>query len=201
MDVNDWDTYYRQAASTPENSRNRGPDSLVKEIAEGIQSRGPAQKGRALDLACGAGANSLWLAENGWDVTAVDRSSAAIDLLRAKASEREVDVTMHVADLETREFKISPGEWDLILMCRYLQRDLFEPAAAGLRPGGVLIVIALLAEVGEQRFRAQPGELSAYFGGLPGFTIVHQREGATRDHSVSEIAVRREIAVRGTGIL
>lgn len=192
MDVNDWDTYYRQEASTPGNSRNRGPDSLVKQIAEGIQSRGAAQEKRALDLACGAGANSLWLAENGWDVTAVDRSSAAIDLLQEKASECEVGVITHVADLESGEFKIAPGEWDLILMCRYLQRDLFEPAAMGLAHGGVVIVVALLGEAGEQRFRVRPGELAESFVGLPGFTILHQREGATREHRVSEIAVRRD---------
>ncbi len=192
MDVNDWDTYYRTAASPAGPSRRNAPDPLLERVATDFRREETDEKPRALDLACGAGANAVWLAENGWDVTAVDRSPAAIELLNTSASERGIDVTTVVADLETHEFDIERGAWDLILMCRYLQRDLFKPAALGLAPGGALIVIALLAEAGEHRFRVQPGELSAYFANLSGINILYQREGATREHRVAEIAVQRD---------
>jgi tellurite methyltransferase len=168
--------------------------------------------GRTLDLACGAGANAVWLAERGWDVTAVDRSPSAIQLASANADRLGVRVTTQAADLEAHEFKIAPDVWNLILMCRYLQRDLFEPALLGLAPGGVLIVIALLAKPStvpsdeepkdpkNQRFRVQPGELGAYFGGRAGWSILHGYEGlpqrpgsAGKSYLVAEIAVRRDV--------
>jgi len=186
MDIDDWEARYRAMGSPPGD-----PDPLVKEIAAGLPP------GRALDLACGAGANALWLAERGWDVTAVDRSPAAIEIVRTEAARRDVHVTALVADLEAHQFTIAPDAWDLILMCRYLQRDLFEPSKLGLAPGGVLIVIVLLAEpvpgkLGKHRFRVEPGEFARYFAGSAGWTILHQREGFTRDHAVSEIVARRD---------
>ncbi|HEV2198748.1 MAG TPA: methyltransferase domain-containing protein [Bryobacteraceae bacterium] len=182
MAIDDWEARY-QAMQAPSGD----PDPLVMEIAGGVQS------GRALDLACGAGANTLWLAERGWDVTAVDRSPAAIEIVRRSAALRGAHVTALVADLEAHEFVIAPGSWDLILMCRYLQRDLFEPAKLGLAPDGALIVIALLADSGKHRFRVEPGELARCFADSSGWTIIQQRERATRDHAVSEIVVRRDI--------
>jgi hypothetical protein len=87
------------------------------------------------------------------------------------------------------------------MMCRYLQMDLFEPAHAGLAPGGLLIVIALLSDplnAAAPRFRVRAGELASHFGNRAAFTIVHQREAAhsADDYSsrqaFAEIAVRRE---------
>ncbi len=203
MNEAEWEARFQALSKPGAEPQARRPDPLVEEITDGFRPAGTDQSRRALDLACGAGANALWLAERGWDVTAVDRSPSAIDLVRAHALQRGVRVATQVADLETHEFKIAPDAWDLILMCRYLQRDLFEPARLGLAPGGVLIVIALLADSlqgvsGKGRFRVQPGELATYFGGLVGWKIVHQREGVyqrdspTREHRVAEIAVRRD---------
>lgn len=209
MDQKDWETHYRALLTEGVEPTSGRPDPLVEQIAITLP---PA---RALDLACGAGANALWLAEHGWDVTAVDRSPAAIELVRTQADRRGVKVAAHAADLEAHEFEIEPGAWNLILMCRYLQRDLFEPAKLGLAPGGVLIAIALLAEpVPEesemaaakpqrfppQRFRVQPSELAAYFSRSHGWTILHQREalypagGSSQRHPVAEIAVQRDPA-------
>src|SRR5262249_26305115 len=84
---------------------------------------------RALDLACGSGRNAVWLAEKGWLVTAVDI---------APEVPSHAGIESHIADLERHELTIVPWSWDLIVMCRYLQRDLFEPAKAGIVPGGVI---------------------------------------------------------------
>src|SRR5512134_1831553 len=55
--------------------------------------------GRALDLACGAGRNAIWLAEQGWRVTAVDFSDVALSLARRRARERRVEVEWIEADV------------------------------------------------------------------------------------------------------
>ena len=134
------------------------PVALVVEFASKLTP------GRALDLACGRGRNALWLAEQGWDVTAVDSSPFAIEGLEHS------QIRTVLADLEKHEFPLQPAAWDLIVVSRYLQLDLFAQLGPALCPGGLAIVITLM---GEGRFRLQPGELKACFAG---WEILHYRE-------------------------
>src|SRR2546423_6983044 len=108
--------------------RVEAPDVLVVRIAQTLRP------GKALDLACGSGRNAIWLAERGWDVTAVDASASAIATLRECAP----GVDARIADLEKEEFMIQPAWGGLVLIIRYFQRDLFVPAKLGVQPGGVL---------------------------------------------------------------
>jgi tellurite methyltransferase len=160
----------------------RDPHPLVVETASLLQP------GRALDLACGTGRNALWLADRGWTVTALDRSAEAIAALQRIAC-----IDARVADLEKSEYAIEPAAWDLIIVTYYLQRDLFEPAKRGVKPGGALLSIVLLEDPGENpgRYRMKPGELAGYFRD---WEILHSYEGLPHDsspHRVAEIAARR----------
>ncbi len=86
---------------------------------------------------------------------------------------------------------MQPASYDLIAICYYLQRDLFEPCKRGLVPGGVIVAIALLIEPGKENspFRVHPGELRGYF---EGWEILHHREGPDPwRHNVAEIVARR----------
>jgi small-conductance mechanosensitive channel len=85
--------------------------------------------GKALDLAAGSGRHSLWLAQHGWDVTAVDLEPATIP-----------GVHFQQADLEKHEYRIDPAAWDLILCWLYWQPDLLPEIAAGVRPGGIVAI-------------------------------------------------------------
>jgi len=156
------------------------PDPLVVRIASALTP------GAALDLACGTGRHAIWLAERGWRVTAVDRSSEAIASLRERAPSADA----RVANLEAGEYIIEKSAWDLVLISRYLQRDLFEPAKLGVKPRGVLIAIVLLEDPAKhpQRFRARPGELQSFFRG---WEILHAYEGIASNHYVAELAARR----------
>ena len=151
----EWDERHLQSGRSE-------PVPLLVEVA------GKLAPGKALDLACGTGRNAIWLAQQGWDVTAVDFSPVAIGLLRPEA--RGLAVRSVLADLEADEFVLEPRSWDLILISCYLQGDLFARLGPALRPGGVLIVITLL---GEGRFRLKPGELLACF---PAWEVLHYRE-------------------------
>jgi hypothetical protein len=95
-----------------------------------------------------------------------------------------------VADLEKGEYAIQPSAWDLVLIIRYLQRDLFAAAKLGVKPGGVLIAMVLLENPAGPpgRFRAKPGELRGYF---EDWEILHYGEGESGQHEVAEIAARR----------
>ena len=155
------------------------PDELVVRFA------GDLSPGKALDLACGNGRNALWLAGRGWDVTAVDSSADAIASLKALAPR----VDARIADLEKGEFAIEPETWDVALIMRYLQRDLFAPAKLGLKPGGVVIASALLEDPAtpDARFRVKRGELRSYF---EDWGILHYSEEGPGHHRFAEIAAR-----------
>jgi SAM-dependent methyltransferase len=100
--------------------------------------------GRALDLACGAGRNAVWLAEQGWTVTAVDFSDVAIENARGLAAERGVEVEWLRADL--REWEPAPGAFDLVVVL-YLQLPaaergpILQRAARAAAAGGTLLVV------------------------------------------------------------
>ncbi len=159
MEIRDWDKRYRlreHAASDFE----AGPTPLLMTTAATLPP------GQALDLASGAGRNALWLGEHGWDVTAVDGAQTAIECLRNRAIERGLKIEGIVADLE-KDFEIEPSRWDLVAICYYLQRNLFDPAKLGVRPGGILISIVHMNEPGEADgpFRLRPKEHEKYFAG------------------------------------
>lgn len=51
-----------------------------------------------MDIGCGVGANAVWLAERGWNVTALDFAKAAIERGKQVAGDRGVDVEFLPAD-------------------------------------------------------------------------------------------------------
>jgi SAM-dependent methyltransferase len=100
--------------------------------------------GRALDLACGAGRNAVWLAEQGWTVTGADFSDVALSNARALAAERGVEVEWVQADV--REWVPPAGAYDLVVVL-YLhvpaeeRRLVLERAAEAVAAGGTLLVV------------------------------------------------------------
>lgn len=100
--------------------------------------------GTALDLACGAGRNAVWLAEQGWRVTAVDFSGVALRMARSFAAERRVEIEWLEADV----LAWTPPARGYDLVCVfYLQLPAAERATAlaraadAVRPGGTLLVV------------------------------------------------------------
>ncbi len=181
MDLQGWNERYRS-----EGARIGAPTPLLVETAGGLVP------GRALDLACGAGRNAVWLVNHGWGVTAVDGSDVAIETVRQRCPA----IDGRVADLEKHEFDLGTSTWDLVVVGYYLQRDLFEPIKRAVAPGGIALVIVHLVEPGHEgsRYSVQPGELVACFDG---WTILHSREGAPRDpehrRAVAEVVARKPL--------
>ena len=100
--------------------------------------------GTALDVACGAGRNAVWLAERGWRVTAVDFASVALDRARELAASRRIAVDWIEADVLA--WSPPARHYDLVTML-YLQlpeaerRETLRRAAEAVRPGGTLLVV------------------------------------------------------------
>lgn len=150
------------------------PHKLLRETVRKLQA------GQALDLACGTGRNSIFLAENGWDVTAVDNSAGGVEIARNRAEQESLNINFIVADLEKSEFAIEPVAYDLICDFYYLQRDLFAKMKSGLRPGGIIISTIHIHGDGEEqgRFDLREGELREFFSDME---ILHYHETAAAD--------------------
>lgn len=104
--------------------------------------------GLALEAGSGEGADALWLAERGWTVTAVDFSRIALQRAAAHAQARGADVAARItwqhSDLTT--WGPGPGRFDLVsAQFLHLPQDLRDPLfarlAAGVAPGGTLLIV------------------------------------------------------------
>ncbi|MGA2837787.1 MAG: class I SAM-dependent methyltransferase [Acidimicrobiales bacterium] len=135
MDSQEWDRRY----SGDELVWTSTPNQFLVAEAVGLQP------GRAVDLGCGEGRNSIWLAEQGWEVTGVDFSSVGLAKAKRFASLWGVQVTWIESAVE--EWTPQPEGFDLVAMC-YLQlsqpnrSETLAIAASAVAPGGTLLVIA-----------------------------------------------------------
>ena len=100
-------------------------------------------KGRALDVACGSGRHTLYLASHGFDVEAIDRDAEQLAKLTAAAKQRHLSqVTVKQVDLERttdERPEFPPNAYDTIVVCFYLHRPLFPWLIDALKPNGVLV--------------------------------------------------------------
>jgi len=118
------------------NARYANSDSPLPSPAD-VLMRGESwlpAKGDALDLACGRGGNALWLAARGFSTHAWDISSAAIERLQSHAGDLKLQA-------ETRDVLRHPpafAAFDVIVVSRFLDRELCPAIANALRPAGVL---------------------------------------------------------------
>jgi tellurite methyltransferase len=120
-----WNSRYRDSDRAP-------PVSQV--LAENGHLLPP--QGRALDLACGLGANAVFLAEGGLDVSAWDLSSVAVERLRRESERLGFRIDAQVRDLQARAPQ--PESFDVIVVAHFLDRNLAQAIAEALRPGGLL---------------------------------------------------------------
>ena len=103
------------------------------------------QPGRALDVACGEGRNAIWLAEQGWDVTAVDFSETGIAKGKQIAEKRGVHLNWIVEDVSV--WQLPENEFDLVAIL-YLHTDSKERqrwlsnAIRSVKDNGTFIYIA-----------------------------------------------------------
>lgn len=113
-------------------------DALLAEHA------GELQPGRALDLGCGSGGNAVWLAERGWQVTAVDFSAVAIEKAKLRAADRRVEVEFVVSEITEYQ---PDGQYDLITSF-YIQlwprqrAQMLSAAVEALNPGGRMLFVS-----------------------------------------------------------
>lgn len=123
-----WNPRYREGEPPQE------PSEVVRRFCR--LSGGP----RALDLACGAGRNAVFLAAQGFEVDALDIAELALARFTAPGVRR--------ACLDLDRFDLPLSHYDLIVDTLYVNRRLFPQMREALRPGGLLIFESLFEPPG-----------------------------------------------------
>lgn len=168
-----WNRRYRERE---ERDRHRRPSRWLTAHRRLLDQ---LPKGSALDLACGTGRNSLYLARLGFEVEAVDISDVAVRRLGDLAARRKLPIRARVMNLETAG--LPRGRYRVIVNINYLERKLFPAIQAALRPGGLLFFVSFLKGPSaplrgkiNPAYLLDPGELRRAFAGLE---ILEYREG------------------------
>ena len=191
--VHDSPAISREAAAALAASGHEHVQWLERALADeivGLAHRGPAARlwspspflervvarlprGRALDLACGSGRSAVFLALAAFaHVEAWDIDARALALARELAARHGAGIVTREIDLESGPLAIPAPLFDVVVVARYLHRELFPWIESALAPGGALVYETF--RLGQERFGPprkprhllQSGELRGAFPGL-----------------------------------
>lgn len=167
------------------------------EVLEAMESLSP---GKALDLGCGQGRNALFLAQHGFEVTAVDQNELALEILQSIVEQEDLEMTVGLYDINSANLKQS---YDLIVstvVLMFLQADRIPAIIRNMQdqtnPGGYnLIVCAMDTEDYPCQvpfsFTFKEGELADYY---KDWELVKYNENTghlhRRDENGNRIALR-----------
>ena len=150
-----WDKKYQETASL---LRDREPSEKLKKIVEKVKGK------KALDVASGAGRNSIYLATNGFEVEALDISQIALDVLNNKAYK---NISCKLVDLD--EYDVPQNSYDLIVMTNFLDRNIIPKLSIALKTNGILFIETYMEDEENEKppsnpdFLLKKGELKTFF--------------------------------------
>lgn len=139
--------------------------------------------GKALDVACGLGANALLLAQCGLQTCAWDISQTAIDKLRSRSLELNIALQLETRDVTARP--PDPISFDVIVVSRYLERTLIPVLIAALSDGGLIYYQTFIkdstSDAGPRNpdYRLERNELLRLFQSLQ--IVFYREEGRLGD--------------------
>jgi SAM-dependent methyltransferase len=156
--------------------------------------RAEVAESRALDIACGAGRDAVYLALSGFETHAWDILPDALTRCDDLARRCNVPVRTRLCDAE--DPTVFGGEqFDLIACFNFLHRPLMPLIATALRPGGVLVYETfvhpqrdMFGKPTRDSHLLKTGELPTFF---PGFEIIVSREGLTGPRRMAASLIAR----------
>lgn len=189
-----WNSKYAQRIS----SSNAAPDDWLIECGQSINQlvADDQPSNRAIDIACGLGQNSIWLAQHGWKVDGVDVSSVGLAFAEKQATYSDCAITWLEADLDN--WLPAENSYDLAIVFRFLDRlTIPKIVNHGLKSGCWLIYETFAAgqldrsgsHIQNPAFTLSPGELPILF---PDFDIIEFREDSLKDREVQRLFARKK---------
>jgi 2-polyprenyl-3-methyl-5-hydroxy-6-metoxy-1,4-benzoquinol methylase len=113
---------------------NKDANRFLQQVTAGLEP------GFALDIGMGDGRNSLFLAEQGWQVTGIDIADEAVAQANRKAAEKGLKLHAVVESVDTFDYGVD--KWDLVIgmyMHNHITRNT-EEIIASVKPGGLLLI-------------------------------------------------------------
>lgn len=159
--------------------------------------------GRALDIACGSGRNSRFLASKGYQVTALDVSDVALAKARNTTHPNNSQINYILHDLD--EGLPTIGEFDLIIVVRYLKRELFPLLHKHLAAGGHLLIEHHIKYEADDRplagpesseYRLDPRELKTLVHNID---VLYEFEGLITDPDGQCAAISQLVGCKTAG--
>ncbi len=123
----------------------------------------------ALDLACGAGRHSVYLAKQGFKVFALDISKVALDAVDKYIEKEGLSGKVSTVHTDLDNFSPEIALYDVIVMSNFLDRELIKRACVGLKKGGLFFVETYMDDPSNEKkdsnpdFLLQKGELKSLF--------------------------------------
>lgn len=166
------------------------PSPFLSQEIERLQRLAPGK--RALDIACGEGRNSVFLARHGFQVTALDISDVGLGKAARKTEDAGVRVDFQQVDLDGYLFT---EQFDLIINFNFLLRELIPEAVRALAPGGLLIIDTImespqLLTSHNPAYLLRRGELQKICEGLDG-EILFSEELSDGDMPTARVLFRK----------
>ena len=142
-------------------------------LVETVKGRKP---GKALDIGLGQGRNSLWLAQQGWDVTGVDISDQGIRIANEQAANLGVRIKTVLQPAE--EFDFGKDQWDLVI--GIFMHQIFSDQAgcirSGLKPGGLVVVEGYHDDLSKTLGRQLGYKTNELVRAFDGLRIIHYED-------------------------
>jgi len=187
QDKQKWDKKYQEKEHL---LLKREPSAYLQKYSDLCEGK------KALDLACGAGRNALYLAQQGFSVDAVDIAAVALEKLNHYADVEGVAerVETYNSDLDT--FAITKA-YDLVIMMNFLDRDLIQRVSQALSSGAIFIVETYMQDSANEKkvtnsdFLLQKEELKTLF--QDGFKIVAYDE--FKNEAQESFAMQKQLIV------
>ena len=187
-----WDERYRQGRKVG----GLTPDAWFEAHAQYLHG------GRALDVACGRGRHTLWLARMGYHVDAVDISLEGLQRLAERLEQEGLEARVRLIQADLEVWRPDPDAYDLILVSRYLNRDLIATFWDALHPGGMTLYRTFHTDWAKLRsdfqrgFLLQPGEFTHLFRDWEWLAYEERRlppGGEDREDCMSAILARKRV--------
>jgi SAM-dependent methyltransferase len=151
-----WDERFRTGAYPSELEPSRVLRKYVTETADG----------RALDIACGTGRNTVFLAERGYEVDALDQSIVGLQITRENAEKRGVGDRLNPVQTDAKRFEYPQNRYDVVTISFFRSLDRLNDIKRALKADGLLFYQHHLrseppAEAGpsDRRYRFSSNEL------------------------------------------
>jgi len=178
----DWEKEYRSSSS----KNPPAPALLLRNYTHLLTG------GKALDIASGAGQNSVYLSSLGYDITAVDKSSAATALAGQNAAKNGLHI--NAVEKDILSYEIEEESFDLITDFYFLERQIIPQIKTGLKKNGLIFFETYTVDQQEidgphnPDFLLNPNELINFF---TDFFIIFYHERIEGNNAVASLVAQK----------